>query len=217
VPKARSTEALTAAAPSDRGVTSASTGTTSVTPTDGSIPTRPSHQAARRSQTSLTLLSARSIAVYGTAPESRTSYVSRPENDPALPSVRLNVPLMSFAPREPCANEAREQVITGPVPMLARIVLRGAELLTKAFVQYPAIALQQRAEGRVIVHAVIAPDGSIKREPTLEAPTSNVALNAAAVDSVRGWRFRPRCVYEVNGGIVQPSVTAEFNFVLTNP
>lgn len=54
---------------------------------------------------------------------------------------------------------------------------------------YPALARRRGEEGRVTVRADIGGDG-IPRNVGVEVSSGSAALDAAAVEAVRGWRFR---------------------------
>lgn len=53
---------------------------------------------------------------------------------------------------------------------------------------YPAFAREAQISGRVILHALVGPDGRVKRLKIVRAVTG---LDSAAVQSVRQWVFRP--------------------------
>lgn len=55
-------------------------------------------------------------------------------------------------------------------------------------VQYPALAIRKREQGAVQVRVLIAADGSAQKVELLRSSGSRV-LDAAALKSVRGWRF----------------------------
>jgi serine/threonine-protein kinase len=55
---------------------------------------------------------------------------------------------------------------------------------------YPAIAFQQRAEGRIELSALIDDKGNVA-EVKIVKGTTGIGLNQAAVDGVKRWRYRP--------------------------
>jgi protein TonB len=73
---------------------------------------------------------------------------------------------------------------------------------------YPPIAVAARREGRVILEAVIAEDGSVGDVRVLR---SVPLLDQAAIDAVRQWRFTPT---RLNGEPVQVLMSVTVAFVL---
>jgi protein TonB len=57
--------------------------------------------------------------------------------------------------------------------------------------QYPSIAQSARVQGVVIIEATIGPNGRVADARVLR---SIPLLDAAALDAVRQWEFRPRCL-----------------------
>jgi protein TonB len=55
---------------------------------------------------------------------------------------------------------------------------------------YPPAARQARAEGTTLLRVHIAKDGTID-DVEVQRPAGHVALDQAAVDAVRKWRFEP--------------------------
>jgi protein TonB len=73
---------------------------------------------------------------------------------------------------------------------------------------YPPIAVAARREGRVILEAVIAEDGSVQEVRVLR---SVPLLDQAAIDAVRQWRFTPT---RLNGAPIQVLMSVTVAFVL---
>jgi protein TonB len=73
---------------------------------------------------------------------------------------------------------------------------------------YPAQALQQRAEGPIVLQAWIGKDGSVR---DLKLLRGYFVLGRAAFDAVRQWRFKP---YSQNGRPqeFQTSITLNFKY-----
>jgi protein TonB len=69
---------------------------------------------------------------------------------------------------------------------------------------YPALARRRGEEGRVTVRADIGSDG-VPRNVGVEISSGSAALDAAAVEAVRGWRFR-----NDSGGTVQVAPVIRF-------
>jgi periplasmic protein TonB len=73
---------------------------------------------------------------------------------------------------------------------------------------YPAIARAVRVQGVVVLAAIIAKDGTIENLHVVSGPG---LLTAAALDAVRGWRYRP---YLLNGRPVEVETTVRVVFTL---
>jgi protein TonB len=66
--------------------------------------------------------------------------------------------------------------------------LEEAQLVFKIPPIYPPMAKQTRLEGTVVIHAVIDAAGELTDPKVVSGPR---LLQAAAVDSVRKWKYRP--------------------------
>ena len=73
---------------------------------------------------------------------------------------------------------------------------------------YPALARQVRAQGLVVLRAVISREGTIQN---LQVLSGHPMLVQAAVNAVRQWRYRP---YVLNGEPVEVETEVKVNFVL---
>lgn len=62
-------------------------------------------------------------------------------------------------------------------------------LLRKVAPEYPVLARTIRKEGRVVLEAIIAPDGTVSNVRVVES--SFAGFNDAAVEAVRQWRYTP--------------------------
>jgi len=71
---------------------------------------------------------------------------------------------------------------------------------------YPEAAKQSKAQGMVVLDAVIGPDGTVRNLKPLSGPE---VLESAALDAVRWWRFEP---YRVNGKPVEVETTVAVEF-----
>jgi TonB family protein len=71
---------------------------------------------------------------------------------------------------------------------------------------YPEAAKQTRAQGMVVLDAVIGPDGTVR---TLKPVSGPDVLESAALEAVRWWRFEP---YRVNGKAVEVETTVAVEF-----
>jgi TonB family protein len=71
---------------------------------------------------------------------------------------------------------------------------------------YPEAAKETKAQGMVVLDAVIGPDGTVRDLRPLSGPD---VLEPAALDAVRWWRFEP---YRVNGKPVEVETTVAVEF-----
>ena len=73
---------------------------------------------------------------------------------------------------------------------------------------YPPIAKTAHVSGTVILHAIIAKDGSIQE---LQYVTGPALLMKAAMDAVHEWRYKPT---QLNGEPVEVDTTIQVVFTL---
>jgi protein TonB len=73
---------------------------------------------------------------------------------------------------------------------------------------YPPIARAAHMQGSVTLHAVISKTGTIEK---LEAISGPEMLKGAALDAVKGWRYKP---YLLNGEPTEVDTTVIVNFNL---
>jgi protein TonB len=83
-----------------------------------------------------------------------------------------------------------------------------AQLISRIEPRYPALALQTKKEGAVILHAIISRDGRIT---ALDIVSGSPLLVTAALDAVRQWRYRPTLL---NGDPVEVETTITVIFRL---
>ncbi|MFZ0336694.1 MAG: energy transducer TonB [Terracidiphilus sp.] len=81
-------------------------------------------------------------------------------------------------------------------------------LINKVLPVYPAPARAMRVAGRVELQATISRDGTIEHLRVVDGP---VLLQAAALEAVRQWRYRP---YLLNGEPVEVETTINVDFKL---
>ncbi|MGC2794518.1 MAG: TonB family protein, partial [Candidatus Sulfotelmatobacter sp.] len=74
---------------------------------------------------------------------------------------------------------------------------------------YPPLARQARIQGTVVLHAVIAKDGSIQG---LTLISGHPMLAPAAIDAVKQWKYKP---YLLNGEPVEVDTEVLVNFTLS--
>lgn len=101
-------------------------------------------------------------------------------------------------------------VLPPPPPAVHRPVSHMMEgnLIYRIQPHYPALAIQARVQGQVVLRAMISREGIIENLQVLSGPGM---LAPAAVDAVRQWRYRP---YVLNGEPVEVETQVTVNFVL---
>lgn len=99
-----------------------------------------------------------------------------------------------------------------PKPTQTRIRVGGAVQAASLTHQvqpiYPQIAKTAHVSGTVVLHAIIAKDGTIQQ---LEYVSGPPLLMRAAMDAVREWRYRPTLL---NGEPVEVDTTVQVVFTL---
>jgi periplasmic protein TonB len=86
--------------------------------------------------------------------------------------------------------------------------VQGAALVRKVDPVYPQIARTARVSGTVILHAIIAKDGTIQELQYISGPA---LLMRAAMDAVHEWRYKPT---QLNGEPVEVDTTIQVVFTL---
>jgi protein TonB len=81
-------------------------------------------------------------------------------------------------------------------------------LIRKVTPVYPQIAIMARQQGTVLLHAIIARDGTIQQLQAISGPP---LLIRAAMEAVGQWRYRP---YILNGQPVEVDTQITVNFKL---
>jgi TonB family protein len=137
-----------------------------------------------------------------------------PTNSDGAPKLTLAIHVESI---EKLAS-IDEAVFTPPADALpAPIVAAVEESVSKAFVLdqhkpvYPPIAVAARVSGTVVLKARIASDGQVISLGVLSGPAM---LQAAALDGVKKWTFRP---YLLNNQPVEVDTTITLTFRLDPP
>jgi protein TonB len=95
-----------------------------------------------------------------------------------------------------------------PVPL--REVAAPPELLSRILPEYPARARALQIEGQVMLELVLDREG--RPEPAIRVVHSIALLDAAAVEAVRQWRFRP--ARDADGRPVRVIMQVPVRFVL---
>jgi protein TonB len=75
---------------------------------------------------------------------------------------------------------------------------------------YPALAMQARIQGTVLLQAVVAKDGTVQ---DLRVVSGHPLLVKAAMDAVKLWRYKP---YRLNDQPVEADTEIIVNFTLGN-
>jgi TonB family protein len=95
------------------------------------------------------------------------------------------------------------------LPYCSPLSITPGKLLTRVTPSYPGLAKMSRQSGTVVMHTVIAPDGTPK-DLTVVQTAGNV-LDEAALEAVRLWRYKP---YRCNGTPIQVETLIYVNFSL---
>ncbi|WP_089843212.1 energy transducer TonB [Granulicella pectinivorans] len=95
-------------------------------------------------------------------------------------------------------------------PALKGIPILTGSILQKVSPVYPPVAKAAGVEGTVILHAIIAADGSVESLDVISGP---LMLRGAAVDAVKQWVYAP---YMLNGVPRRVDTTVTVNFRFNN-
>jgi len=130
-----------------------------------------------------------------TAPTKIPTQISNEANEP--PTVYVDVagagesgnqalnellrPAVPPAPTPPSQQSTQQRVRVGGV-------VENALLTDKVLPGYPVIARNAHISGTIVLHAIIAKDGSVQELTYVSGPP---LLLKAATDAVRQWRYRP--------------------------
>jgi TonB family protein len=98
-----------------------------------------------------------------------------------------------------------------PQPALTGNPIVTGTILKRVPPQYPAVAKAARVQGTVVLHTIIAEDGTVE---SLEAVSGPEIFRGAATDAVKQWVYKP---YLVNGKPRRVDTTVTVNFQLTPP
>lgn len=98
----------------------------------------------------------------------------------------------AFDHSNPLNSVLTAHVPVPPEPRTERLVVTGGvtegHLIRRVAPEYPPVARANRIEGDVLLHAIIARDGSIEN---LSVVSGHPFLVRAALDAVRQWRYQP--------------------------
>lgn len=119
-------------------------------------------------------------------------------------------PISAAAPNPPPLSNAL--VASNSMPQLASVrISHGVSqgyLIHRVTPVYPAQALMTRLQGKVVLDALIAEDGTVQ---DLKVAQGDPVLVRAALEAVRQWRYKP---YELNRKPVKMSTTITVKFSL---
>ena len=136
-----------------------------------------------------------------------------PVGGPPLPFACIGCPVGNGPTVIPIVLGPPPQVVRPPQqqkPLLVSVLDPGM-LVYKVDPQYTTAAKIARAEGPVVMAAIIDRSGRIEQLRVLSS--AHVLLTAPAMGAVRQWRYRP---YVLNGQAVEVETLITVNFRLTN-
>jgi periplasmic protein TonB len=84
-----------------------------------------------------------------------------------------------------------------------------AKIINKPMPVYPEIAKTAHIQGTVVLHAIIAKDGSVEQVTFISGPP---LLMRNAMDAVRQWRYQPTLL---NGEPVEVDTTISVVFTMS--
>ena len=118
-----------------------------------------------------------------------------------------NFDLLSVAPN---SAEIVKRTVVPSVPqrVLVTSTIEAAKLISRVQPAYPALAIEARIQGNVVLHAIIGRDGQVSE---LQVLSGHPLLVSAAVEAVRQWRYSPTLL---NGQAVEVETTITVSFVL---
>jgi protein TonB len=104
------------------------------------------------------------------------------------PAPSAPAPAEAPTPAAPTAGEAPvvRGSLVGPGPGVVAPVL-----VSRMEPRYPPLARARRLQAEVTVEVLVDENGAVERTRLARSDTQNVGFNEAAVDAVRGARFRP--------------------------
>jgi protein TonB len=117
-----------------------------------------------------------------------------------------NFDLLNVAPSAEIVKRPVVPSVPQRVPVTSTI--EAAKLISRVQPAYPALAIQARIQGNVVLHAIIGRDGRVSE---LQVLSGHPLLVSAAVEAVRQWRYSPTLL---NGQAVEVETTITVSFVL---
>lgn len=109
----------------------------------------------------------------------------------------------------PFGQAGRPAVVSGPKgPMAISTGISSGMLVSKITPNYPVIAKTAGVHGTVVLEAIISKSGTIENLRVVSGP---VMLQAAALDAVKQWRYKP---FLLNGQAIEVETTVNVEFRL---
>ncbi|MFL6299121.1 MAG: TonB family protein [Terriglobales bacterium] len=130
-----------------------------------------------------------------------------PQPTSDVPPVQLH-PTGGAGPLSVFSNSSGPALPANPATKRPPSVLEQGVVLTRVQPIYPHIAIVNRVQGTVHLHAVIAANGNLEALRVLDG---HPMLAEAALEAVRQWRFRP---YILNGRPIEVQTAVTVNFTL---
>jgi TonB family protein len=124
---------------------------------------------------------------------------------PAAAPAPLRVKVLTPAVMEPVTAPDPPQAAQPSMKVGAAVI--AGNILTKVTPVYPQAAKDARVQGEVVLHAIIAKDGTMKSLAVLSGPEE---LQMSAMEAVRQWTYKP---YLLNGEPteVDTTITVHYN------
>lgn len=135
------------------------------------------------------------------------------EAGPRAKGVLVAAPAVANAANAPStAKPVSPNGSTAPSTPRVRVSAGVAQglLVSRVSPTYPADAKKAKAQGTVVIHAIIGRDGSVQSENVVSSPSP--LLNQAALDAVKQWKYTP---YLLNGAAVEVDTQININFSLS--
>lgn len=127
-------------------------------------------------------------------------------------SAFLALAVALFLPASVIARPGSDHAAISAQNQASRIKIAGnvqqSSLIHRVDPQYPAEARANGVSGTVLLHVIIARDGSVK---DVQVVSGSPSLTAAASDAVKLWMYKPTLL---NGEPVEVDTTVTVNFVL---
>jgi protein TonB len=119
-----------------------------------------------------------------------TSKAQPPDLGAMIGGIEMNIP--EFAAAVGMDGDSRELLedIAEDTVMSEETVDSKPQVMHRAEIAYPLGAAKEGIKGYVVVHLLIAKDGSVKLAKVLEAEPPGV-FDTTVIDNIRDWRFTP--------------------------
>ena len=96
-------------------------------------------------------------------------------------------------------------------PVRMRVSQNAPRATTQRPPVYPTAAIDQRIEGKVVLHVIIGGDGTVKESTAL---SGHPLLTQSAMEAVKQWQYRPM---SLNGSLVEMDTTVTLDYALGPP